>query len=253
MLLIISCNQNKDQLEIIYDSWLKYSKIPYVIVIGNPDQIDNYIFDESSRKLYIKSKDDYDSLPFKVYYGISIIKKLWNPSFIIKIDDDIFLNPIKLYSWIYDEPHCDYEGVKASFEIDIESSNTTVLTSQKILYCGGPMYFISSNAINIITQHMKPGLFKDEDVNIGYTLSKFNIFPKTVYLYTNSFDLLLSELYENIFAIHDNKKLCFHKNSEISKLAQVIIDGLLVNKTASANIKNTWLKLKNLTKSLEMI
>jgi hypothetical protein len=91
MLLIVSCVKNAHRIEFIKNTWLNTINLPYVIVIGNK-LLDKYSYNDETKLLEVQCEDNYDELPHKIFYAICAIKELFNPNYIVKIDDDIIIN-----------------------------------------------------------------------------------------------------------------------------------------------------------------
>ena len=93
MILLLSCVQNSWKWPHIQENWLHPSKIPYVILIGNPNiPRKSHIYDASSHVLQVGCADNYDELVYKIAYGISAIVERFDPCYLLKIDDDVVIN-----------------------------------------------------------------------------------------------------------------------------------------------------------------
>ena len=215
MILLISCEKYKIRIPFMIQRWISYlKKTPYVIAIGKPDLEKPFEFDEDTRILFIKCLDNYDSLSSKVYGAICAIKELWNPEFIIKIDDDVCVKTEVFEQWIYEEEHFPYEGNATKFIKEQETPDHYKNFSQhtkrypddfptNIRYCGGPMYYLNREAIDILVKYMKPYDILYEDLNVGYTLQMNGINAKGVKIYSNEHNCFFNE--NDYFAWHDIK------------------------------------------------
>ena len=93
MIVLLSCIQNSWKWDHIRTHWLIPSKIPYVILVGNPNiPRTSYMYDASSHVLQVGCADNYDELVYKIMYGISAIVELFDPIYLFKIDDDVVIN-----------------------------------------------------------------------------------------------------------------------------------------------------------------
>ena len=163
-IMLISCEKNKERIKIIKSLWLDYCKIPYKIIVGNPDLSTDY--EEKDDYLIIKTCDSYVNLPSKVSLAIKYLNILYDFDSIIKIDDDVIVNLDKFYSYLQTEKY-NYEGYF------IEELGTN---------CGGPIYFLSKKSIDILSEDFEiPNMFEDQCVS--YNLKKKNIYPQLKVLY----------------------------------------------------------------------
>jgi hypothetical protein len=222
MLLIISCIQNSHRLEFIKTKWLNNINIPYVIVVGNKllDSSKKYTYITETNILDVRCEDNYDELPHKVFYAICAIQELFNPEYIVKIDDDIIINSkyfnellqklqnnsINYAGLVVNKP----TGEMSDWALDkyIKPPNKITTYIPPVSYCGGPMYYLSKKSIEIIINTMNPETIKFEDVNIGIVLNKQGIFPLNVQLYSDNIDDMKCGLSS---AWHDTNKIFIPK------------------------------------------
>jgi hypothetical protein len=197
MLLIVSCVKNSHRVEFIKNNWLTSVNIPYVIVIGNK-LLDKYSYNDETKLLEVQCEDNYDELPHKIFYAICAIKELFNPNYIVKIDDDIIINISyfnKLLEKLYHDS-IDYAGLvvtKPNGEMSywaldkyIKPHNKIPIYIPPVSYCGGPLYYLSKKSVEFIVNTMDPETIKFEDVNIGIVLNKQGIFPLNIPLYSEN-------------------------------------------------------------------
>lgn len=101
MLLIMNCVKYKNKAAKQRDTWLKDLQIPYYHVLGNPELETNYQFNYQERILWVKTPDDYNSLPKKVISAYVAIQQSFPAiQYIFKTDDDQMLqsnNPNKFF------------------------------------------------------------------------------------------------------------------------------------------------------------
>ena len=105
MILLLSCVQNSWKWPHIQENWLHPSKIPYVILVGNPNlPRSSYTYDASSHILQLGCADNYDEIVHKIAYGISAVVELFDPLYIFKIDDDVVINVQLLHTFMQSNP-----------------------------------------------------------------------------------------------------------------------------------------------------
>ena len=101
LLLIMNCVKYKDKAAKQRETWLKGLQIPYYHVLGNPELEANYQFDDQERILWVKTPDDYNSLPKKVISAYAAVQQSFPAiQYIFKTDDDQMLqsnNPNKFF------------------------------------------------------------------------------------------------------------------------------------------------------------
>lgn len=195
-IIICCCYKYINQFNKIYKHWIKNvekdNMFKLFFLFGNP-KINNNIYNETTKILTVKVKDDYESLPKKIYEGINYIN-LNFPEIkgIYKTDDDIkmkninnLLSKLKLnlfyginYSGLYISKV--KEGIVSEDKI-MKFSNKNINNLPKYdksHYCYGAGYFISKKSINYICLN-KEYMYNQclEDVCIGTILNKYNIFP----------------------------------------------------------------------------
>jgi len=101
LLLIMNCVKYKYKATKQRDTWLKGLQIPYYHVLGNLELEANYQFDDQERILWVKTPDDYNSLPKKVISAYAAVQQSFPAiQYIFKTDDDQMLqsnNPNKFF------------------------------------------------------------------------------------------------------------------------------------------------------------
>ena len=76
-IMIVSCYQNLEtRITQIYHLWLKYCKYPFKIIIGRETQEHDYSVEGDI--IYLKCKDNYDFLPYKIKLGMKVINHLYD-------------------------------------------------------------------------------------------------------------------------------------------------------------------------------
>ena len=101
LLLIMNCVKYKNKATKQRETWLKGLQIPYYHVLGNPELESNYQFNDQERILWVKTPDDYNSLPKKVISAYAAVQQSFPAiQYIFKTDDDQMLqsnNPNKFF------------------------------------------------------------------------------------------------------------------------------------------------------------
>ena len=127
-------------------------------------------------------KDDYNNLTLKTQLGLEWASKYCKFQYLLKADDDVFVNPYllmdylrkpdtpttKLYTgtcWHGAKPH--REG---KYEVSVEEYNRTTYPD----YCPGSAYVLSSDMVHKLVEMFDVGKkpFKMEDVYVGLLVEK---------------------------------------------------------------------------------
>jgi hypothetical protein len=186
ILLIFNCKKYRYKALHQKETWLKelIDIIPYFHVIGDPELDNEYKFDLIEKMLYVKTLDDYISLPKKVIAAYFAINKEYNFKYIFKTDDDQFLNNIQLLgtikkSLLKKEPRIHYAGHIINVDKPYLSQYCRIhkelpeyLPILQTRYCSGRFYILSDLAV----QHLltKRELIEQEyleDYAIGFHLN----------------------------------------------------------------------------------
>jgi len=188
ILLIMNCKKYKEKAQFQKNTWLKNipSYLKYYHVIGDESLESEYMFDEINRILWVKTADDYNSLPKKVIASYHAINETHDFKYIFKTDDDQMLMNTKFFHIlsriiIKNKPIRHYGGFIVNIKenqlsqyhkIHPELPENLPLYTTK--YCSGRFYFLSNYAIiNLLTK--KELIEKEyfEDYAIGYNLDNF--------------------------------------------------------------------------------
>ena len=188
IMLIMNCKKYEWKAEIQRNTWLKNIPefIKYYHVIGNEELEKEYEFIEETNILYVKTPDDYNSLPNKVITSFKAINDTFSYKYIFKTDDDQNLINEKFFEVLYNllitkGPPKHYGGhiievttpyLSEYYKIHPELPNDLPIQITK--YCSGRFYFLSSKAIrNLLTK--RETIIKEflEDYAIGYNLHIF--------------------------------------------------------------------------------
>jgi len=202
IMLIMNCK--KYALKAMYQkkTWLPQipSYLIYYHVIGDEELVSEYKFDEENRILWVKTPDDYNSLPNKVITSYKAVSETFKFKYLFKTDDDQILVNNKFFDLVcglinkskiprpqyggyivtVDQPYlCEYYRIHPELPRDI--------ILQKTQYCSGRFYFLSSEAITYLIRNTD-FIRKEylEDYAIGFYLHPF--FKKNILsLATNQF------------------------------------------------------------------
>lgn len=183
ILLIMNCEKYRYKAQLQKNGWLKQlpSRLAYYHVIGNEKLETEYNFDDENRILYVKTKDDYNSLPSKVISSYAAVNSEFEYKYIFKTDDDQHLQEIGMLDQLINfilikTPN--YGGKLITISSDHISEyyhfhpelpkNVIVRKSQ---YCNGRFYILSKIAVEDLLT--KRDFFKTEyfeDYAVGYYL-----------------------------------------------------------------------------------
>jgi hypothetical protein len=184
----MNCKKYEWKAEIQRNTWLKQvpNFIKYYHVIGDEDLETEFKFVEENKILYVKTPDDYNSLPNKVITSFKAVNNTFSYKYIFKTDDDQNLINEKFFEVLYkllntEGPPIHYGGhivevttpyLSEYYKIHPELPKD--LPIQITNYCSGRFYFLSSKAIrNLLTK--RETIIKEflEDYAIGYNLHIF--------------------------------------------------------------------------------
>ena len=102
ILLIMNCKKYAKKAAFQKTNWLSKipESLPYYHVIGDPELTTDYKFVFEENILYVKTADDYVSLPKKVISAYEAIHKEYVFNYILKTDDDQHLNSLQFLHMI---------------------------------------------------------------------------------------------------------------------------------------------------------
>ena len=188
IMLIMNCKKYEWKADIQRNTWLKQLPkfIKYYHVIGNEELETEYNFDNETHILYVKTPDDYNSLPNKVITSFKAVNDTFSYKYIFKTDDDQNLIVENFFETLYNllksnGPPIHYGGhivdvtnpyLSEYYKIHPELPRD--LPVQITKYCSGRFYFLSSKAIrNLLTK--RETIIKEflEDYAVGYNLHIF--------------------------------------------------------------------------------
>jgi len=196
VLLILNCKKYINKAINQKNTWLKdynFIQIPYFHVIGDVTLDKDYVFDLNDRILYVKTWDDYVSLPKKTIAAYdAVLKKFHSLKYIFKTDDDQDLkDPFEFFSTMIrtleeKKPKVHYGGHVVDVKTPYLSSYGKIhpelpdpLIIYPTQYCSGRFYTLSIEAAKDLVK--KRGSIMGEcleDYAMGYHLNP--IFKKTI-------------------------------------------------------------------------
>jgi hypothetical protein len=180
----MNCQKYTKKADHQRNTWL--TKLPtnivYYHVVGNPKLSSNYSFDNESHILWIRVKDDYNSLPQKVIRAYEAIHETMKYQYILKTDDDQMLKEDSFFdilsNLIITKQPTHYGGrmvdVKQNYLSQYHKIHPELpkyLPVLKTKYCSGRFYFLSKEAVEDLLK--KKILIEREfleDYAIGYYL-----------------------------------------------------------------------------------
>ena len=198
ILLIFNCEKYRYKALKQKSTWLKSlpENIIYFHIIGNMQLETEYSFDFPNKILYVKTPDDYISLPYKVIQAYLAINNEYDYNYIFKTDDDQELNdPFFFNNLITNiettkpnyggkDIHIYYEHISTYYTTHPELPTNIIL--KPTMYCNGRFYILSKIAVMNLLE--KKEIIKTEyfeDYAIGYYLD-YNI--KQNFLHINNED-----------------------------------------------------------------
>jgi|Laugresbdmm110sn_1035088.scaffolds.fasta_scaffold02198_5 AAA+ superfamily predicted ATPase len=189
ILLIMNCEKYRSKAEQQRNTWLKKINLSYFHVIGKEELETPYRFEGNI--LYVRTKDDYNSLPYKVISAYDAVHEIYEYKYIFKTDDDqhltfpIFLDILKEDVCSQTSQQIHYGGkivnvvedhISQYWRFHPELPQNILVKKSK--YCNGRFYILSYEAIESLL--VKKELFKKEyfeDYAIGNHLEDKYKFP----------------------------------------------------------------------------
>ena len=188
LLLIMNCVKYRKKALIQKSDWLQRipSYLKYYHVIGNENMEKDFLIDEEERIIWVKAKDDYNSLPSKVISAFSAIQQTHTFKYIFKSDDSVLLQNDKFFDTIIGVitrmvPKVHYGGKIVNVEIPYMSKYYLLhpelpkdMIIQSTKYCTGSLYFLSSEAVtNLLSKRESVCKEYLEDYAVGLNLHPF--------------------------------------------------------------------------------
>lgn len=199
ILLVMNCQKYRKKALYQKTTWLNNlpENLKYYHVIGNENMEYAFDLDQENKIIYVKTQDDYISLPKKVIASFEAIIRIFpNVKYIFKTDDDqklinsnffdtiMNILNIKSNNTFDDKPHygghiIDMTGNYLSEYYKIHPELPKYLPMYKTKYCNGRFYFLSKEAIfNLLTQREKIAKEYFEDYAVGFYLNE--IYKKNI-------------------------------------------------------------------------
>ena len=245
LFIIYTCQKNIEQANTIYHylvskNFQQYCQI--YITYGNTakftptdiltdDKLDagrqNYILED--HYIILNTPDDYYSLNKKTQALVQVIlKEFPTVKGLFKCDDDVIPNISHLAELITSSrlSGINYCGnkviVSSEREYNFNNNPSYPTTFPIVRYCGGPLYYLSSHALEVFKDVKKIKWFLAEDVMVGYNLNHAGIEPSPN----------VEELYSN-YATNLNR-ISFHNYKHETKYLDIIkVPNLTIQKSAS--------------------
>ena len=188
LLLIMNCVKYRKKALVQKSDWLQRipSYLKYYHVIGNENMETDFLIDEDERIIWVKAKDDYNSLPSKVIAAFSAIQQTHTFKYIFKSDDSVLLQNDKFFDTIIGvitrmTPKVHYGGKIVNVEIPYMSKYYLLhpelpkdMIIQSTKYCTGSLYFLSSEAVtNLLSKRESVCKEYLEDYAVGLNLHPF--------------------------------------------------------------------------------
>ena len=192
--MIISC-YSSNRVPLL--TWIKDipPTVDYVVLRGDPDLHVESVYNPDSHECVLRCPDTYLGLPHKIKAGFQFVYRQFNPSFVVKIDDDVLVNVPKLVEYTQ-STHDHYAG-NVTYNYNPDEKLGTV-------YCGGPIYYLSSMAVKRL-QDMDSTVFSSEDACVGkHLIEKCGVLAHSVHIYTSQVDQK-----DNYIAYHDAERIVF--------------------------------------------
>ena len=184
ILLIMNCEKYKWKSEVQKNGWLKLlpRDLIYFHVLGDLSLTVDFLFDEVARVLWVKTPDDYVSLPKKVITAYKAVSEVYNFKYVFKTDDDQKLENPNFFQVIKKLILAKGDTHYGGFVINVTNPHNskyyllhselpTNLIIQKTRYCSGRFYFLSCLAIqNLLSKWDFISSEYLEDYAVGFHL-----------------------------------------------------------------------------------
>jgi len=187
IMLIMNCKKYMKKALFQKRTWLPLIPpyIKYYHVIGDENLVCDFNFDDENKILWVKTGDDYNSLPKKVIASYKAVSETFEFRYLFKTDDDQILVKPQFFDTITKliaskNPKTHYGGyivdVPKPYLSQYHRLHPELPTYLPILqtkYCSGRFYFLSNEAIvNLLSK--REAIEKEylEDYAIGYNLDQ---------------------------------------------------------------------------------
>jgi hypothetical protein len=183
----MNCKKYEKKALVQKTTWLKTvpSYLKYYHVIGDESLDNDFIFDDVNQVLWVKTPDDYNSLPKKVIQSYIAVNSTFYYKYIFKTDDDQMLLNSNFFNTITKlitnkKPTSHYGGYVVDVPFSYLSQYHIIhpelpkyLPVYATKYCNGRFYFLSKHAVeDLITK--KANIMNEylEDYAIGFNLDE---------------------------------------------------------------------------------
>jgi hypothetical protein len=183
----MNCEKYRWKADIQKQTWLPLipPTLKYYHVLGDETLETEFKFDNDLSILWVRTKDDYNSLPDKVISAYYAIKNTFEFKYLFKTDDDqrMMKNPAVFFNTItklIETKNADYGGYIVDVKYPYYSGYFNVhkelpanIIVQATKYCSGRFYFLSAKAVDdLITKREEIEKEYFEDYAIGFNLSE---------------------------------------------------------------------------------
>lgn len=165
--------------------------------VGDPNQQDDFVVDESNQTVCLKVPDNYESLPMKVSAALRFAHEKYGDLIggVFKTDDDIELRLDKLHEIVERNKHHQYFGIVRrveAYESDDHfgkcqdpETNKTKQPVPTCVYCPGGGYYLAKNLLPLVYGSDQVCIF--EDANVGKIMNMNGVKPTHVPIKTCAF------------------------------------------------------------------
>jgi hypothetical protein len=222
MYLILILTHKNNLTNVYKKEWLKKLRNPYLILYGDNNIENDYLYKSEKNELVVKCPDTYEYITLKLacaYKFIVTEPEMNEINGIFKVDDDVVLNIDEFVKYTSDEIKDDYTGhlhlinenTKCEHhknKVMTKALNDIVFNFKLSYVCYGPMYYLSKRALMIIVSKFSYHNFNIystqlfEDYTFANILADSNIKPKCIPMYTDHLDQFTSNL--GFIAFHDS-------------------------------------------------
>jgi len=195
ILLVMNCMRYREKALVQKAGWLQNIPVclSYYHVIGDPDLSVPYLFDNEERILWVKTLDDYNSLPKKVISALHAVRTTFKFKYVFKTDDDQILQDSGFFDMLIDKLVRKPTKMKAHYGGQVVDVQLPYLSQyfhihpelpqdmiiQKTEYCSGRFYFLSPESVtNLVSKRENIEKEYLEDYAIGLNLNP--IFKKVM-------------------------------------------------------------------------
>ena len=196
ILLIVNCKKYKYKAELQKSEFLNtlQKNIKYFHIIGDLDMEKNYKIENDI--LYVKTKDDYNSLPHKIIEAYKAIYNEFDFKYILKTDDNQFPVEnfyINITEYLNKNNHINYGGLiwdikntEYSPYWQVQPTLPKNIIMYPCKYAAGAFYLLSKRVIpDILSKEDKIKNEYLEDYAIGYYMDrKFKHSENLLYINT---------------------------------------------------------------------